>query len=168
MVGICGPCYSTFAGIRNLWSMPLGITLFLSSSSSFCLPKGQMKERSVFSERSVYVNRKGREKCDEKTVLNKGRRGTSLSIFVLRMISVPLYTSMSHCSPAVLLKDLQVIVINLVRSRDCHIPQDSFKRYLNLRNSHLCHSLSIQLMRIFCFTPDTSFSASSQVREVTH
>lgn len=105
-------------------------------------------------------NRKGSYKCDEKTVLNRGRRRMSLSISVLVIISVPLYTSMSHCSPAVLIKDLQVIVINLARSRDCHIPRDFFKRYLNLRNSHLCHSLNIQLTRIFCSTPNTSFSAS--------
>lgn len=126
----------------------------------FNCQKGQVKKRSVFSEKLVYVNRKGRGKCDKKMILNNSSKGLPLGIFVLGIISVTLHTSMSHCSPALRLKDLQVIAINLARDRDRHIPRDIFKRYLNLRNSHLCQPLSIQLTRIFCSTPNTSFSAS--------
>lgn len=125
----------------------------------FNCQKGRVKKSPVFSEKLVYINRKGRGKCDKKIILNKSLKGLPLGILVLGIISETLYTSMSHCSPAVLLKDLQVIVIHLARDRDCHIPRDIFKRYVNLRNSHLCQPLSIQLTRIFCSTPNTSFSA---------
>lgn len=117
-------------------------------------------KKGQFLVRSVYVNRKRRGKYDKKMILNNNSKGLPLGISVLGIISVTLYTSMFHCSAAVCLKDLQVIVINLARGRDCHIPRDIFKRYLNLRNSHLCQPLSIQLTRIFCSTPNTSFSAS--------
>lgn len=70
---------------------PFGIPLFPHPSSSLWLPKSQMKARSVFSERLVYINGKGREKCDEKTVSHKDRRRASLSISVLTVSSLMLF-----------------------------------------------------------------------------
>ena len=57
----------------------------------FGIAKSQMKARSIFSERLVYINGKGREKCDEKTVSHKDGRGASLSISVLTVSSLRLF-----------------------------------------------------------------------------
>lgn len=70
---------------------PFGIPLFPRPSPSLWLSKSQMKARSVFSERLVCINGKGREKCDEKTVSHKDGRGASLSISVLTVSSLRLF-----------------------------------------------------------------------------